>query len=211
MEILIYDEIGPDYWGMISAKSVIDQLKDAVDVTVRINSPGGSVVEAQAIYNALARHAGEVTIKIDGLAASAASYIMLAGDKIEIAENAMVMIHKAWTFAMGNAQEIRDTANILDKFDDVLLAGYVARSNGKKTRDEFSAAMDSETWFNAAESVEWGIVDAVGQPLKVAACVAPGRFRNAPKSLINPEAAKQRRNARLEAAKIRLTLAKNKQ
>ena len=208
-EILIYDEIGPDWLGMVNAKSLKEQMPaDKDPLTLRINSPGGSVVEAQAIYNLIAGRKGETTVKIDGLAASAASYIMLAGDRIEIAENAMVMIHNAWSFAMGNAEDLRNTAAVLDKFDDVLLAGYVAR--GKKDRDEFAAAMKAETWFSAAEAVEWGLADALGQPLKVAACVAPGRYRNAPEELLNPEAATQARQRRQEALKNRLRLLKAK-
>ena len=208
-EILIYDEIGPDWLGMVNAKSLKEQMPaDKDPLTLRINSPGGSVVEAQAIYNLIAGRSGETTVKIDGLAASAASYIMLAGDRIEIAENAMVMIHNAWSIAMGNAEDLRNTAAVLDKFDDVLLAGYVAR--GKKSREEFAEAMKAETWFSAAEAVEWGLADALGQPLKVAACVAPGRYRNAPDELLNPEAATQARQRRQEALKNRLRLLKAK-
>ncbi len=208
-EILIYDEIGPDWLGMVNAKSLKEQMPaDKDPLTLRINSPGGSVVEAQAIYNLIAGRSGETTVKIDGLSASAASYIMLAGDNIEIAENAMVMIHNAWSIAMGNAEDLRNSAAVLDKFDEVLLAGYVAR--GKKSRDEFAEAMKAETWFSASEAVEWGLADAMGQPLKVAACVAPGRYRNAPEELLNPEAATQARQRRQEALKNRLRLLKAK-
>ena len=210
-EILIYDELGPDWLGMVNAKSIKEQMPaDKDPLTLRINSPGGSVVEAQAIYNLIAGRKGETTVKIDGLAASAASYIMLAGDRIEIAENAMVMIHNAWSIAMGNAEDLRNTAAVLDKFDEVLLAGYVARSSGKKNRLDFAEAMKAETWLSAAEAVEWGLADAIGQPLKVAACVAPGRYRNAPDELLNPEAATQARQRRQEALKNRLRLLKAK-
>lgn len=212
-EILIYDDIGPEWLGMVSAKGIVDELGKIGDdkpLTVRINSPGGSVTEAQAIYNAIARRSGETTIKIDGLAASAASYIMLAGDRIEIAENAMVMIHKAWSYAIGNADEMRNSAAVLDKFDDILLSAYVARSGGKRSRDELSQAMADETWLNATEAKEWGLVDEIGQPLKVAACVSPGRFAKAPPELLNPEAASEARQRRQEALKNRLRLLKAK-
>lgn len=208
-EILIYDEIGPDWLGMVNAKSLKEQMPaDKDPLTLRINSPGGSVVEAQAIYNLIAGRSGETTVKIDGLAASAASYIMLAGDRIEIAENAMVMIHKAATFTFGNEDEHQNTIAVLRKFDEVLLAGYVAR--GKKSREEFAEAMKSETWFSAAEAVEWGLADALGQPLKVAACVAPGRYLNAPEQVLNPEAAIKAQQRRQEALKNRLRLLKAK-
>lgn len=210
-EILIYDDIGPDWAGMVSAKWFSEELAkvgDANPLTVRINSPGGSVVEAQAIYNAIGRRSGETLVKIDGLAASAASYVMLAGDRIEIADNAMVMIHPVWTFAMGNAADLRDTASVLDKFDEIVLAGYVARSSGKKSRDELRQAMADETWFTASEALEWGLVDEIGQPLHVAACVAPGRFKNTPAPMQDKAAGERMRHRRLEVAKLRLRLAK---
>lgn len=199
-EILIYDEIGPGWQGMVNAKSIREQLPaDKEPITVRINSPGGDVVEGQAIYNLLSGRKGGTTIKVDGLAASIASYIMLAGDKIEIAQNAMVMIHNAWSNPVGNAEHLRNTAAILDKFDEVLLSGYVARSSGKMNRLDFAEAMKKETWFSADEAVGWGLADAIGQPLKVAACVAPDRYENTPPQFINPNAAEEARQRRQEA------------
>lgn len=211
-EIFIYDYIGPDYWGLVSAKSILGQLAGikGKPVTVRINSNGGDVVEAQGIYNALRRHSadgGEVTVEIDALAASAASYVAMAGDTINIAENAMLMIHKAWTLAMGNADQLRDTAGILDKFDGILAATYSAR-----TGMEVAAITDllsAETWLTAAEAVEKGFADAVGTPLNVAAAVRPGRFTNAPQRLVTGEpgpAAKQRQAAAIERARQQLRI-----
>ena len=210
-EILIYDEIGPDWLGMVNAKWLREQMPaDKEPVTIRINSPGGDVVEGQAIYNILAGRSGGTTIKVDGLSASIASYIMLAGDEIEIAENAMVMIHNAWAFSAGNADSHRNIAAVLDKFDDVLLSGYVARSSGKKNRLDFADAMAKEPWLSASEAVEWGLADRTGQPLKVAACVAPGRYLNAPEQVLNPEAAIKAHQRRQEALKNRLRLLKAK-
>jgi ATP-dependent Clp protease protease subunit len=187
-EIYIYDEIGPDWYGLISAKLVMGELSKykSKPVTIRVNSPGGSVVEAQAIYNALRRHSddgGKVTIEVDALAASAASFIAMAGDEVNMAANAMMMIHKAWTFAAGNADDMRSQADILDKFDGVLADTYAARSD--KGRDEIMRLLEAETWLTAAEAVELGLADAIGQELKTAsACIKPGRYAKTPEHFI---------------------------
>jgi ATP-dependent Clp protease protease subunit len=188
-EIYIYDEIGPDYWGLVSAKSVIDQLtkfgKDA-DVTVRINSPGGSVTEGQAIYNALLRHKGEVTVEVDALAASMGSYIAMAGKTIRIAENAMVMVHNPWSIAIGNAKEMREAADVLEKFQGQMLKTYVARTG--QSEEEVSALLDAETWLTAAEAIEKGFADELGQELNVHnAVVKPGMFAKTPDRFVATE------------------------
>lgn len=201
-ELFIYDDIGPDWLGMVSAKSIMAELdKTAGPVTVRINSPGGDVNEAMAIYNALSRRA-DVTVEIDGIAASAASYIAMAGKTIRIAENAMIMIHNPWTFAMGDANELRKTAGVLDKYGQGIVDVYAARS-GKPAKD-VAAKMDAETWFSAQEAIDYGLANEIGQPLKVAASIAPGRFKNCPQQAINPAApavsAQRRQQAAIRAA-----------
>ena len=206
-EIFIYDDIGPEWAGMVSAKGIVDQIKavSPVDpITIRINSPGGDVNEGTAIYNAIAAHQGEITAKIDGIAASAASFIAMAADKIEIAENAKIMIHNAWTFAIGNKADLQKTIGVLDKYDGTIAATYAARS-GLSLQD-IQAAMDAETWYTAQEAVDAGLADSIGQKLKVKAAIAPGRFKNAPKEMIDEEVpklmAQKRESARL---KLRLT------
>lgn len=216
-EIFIYDEIGPDYYGLVSAKQVMRDL-EAVGrgkpVTVRINSPGGSVVEAQAIYNAIRRHSeagGKVTMAVDALAASAASYIAMAGDEIEMAENSMMMIHHAWSIAIGNAAEMRKAAEVLSKFDDGLTAVYASRS--KKTVQEITDMLAAETWLNAQEAVDAGLADSVGQPLNIAASIQEGRFAKTPERFLTgklpPEREKKNesRTARV-AAQIRIAKAR---
>lgn len=182
-ELYIYDDIGPEWAGMVSANFVRAELAkhEGKPVTVRINSPGGFVTEGQAIYNALRRHSdggGKVTVEVDALAASIASYIAMAGDEILIAENAMFMIHKAWTMMAGNADAFRKEAGVLDKFDDTLADTYVARSGADK--EKIMQLLADETWLTAKESVELGLADAIGQPLNVAACVKKGRFAKMP-------------------------------
>lgn len=187
-EIFIYDEIGPDYWGLVSAKSVLRDLEaigKGKPVTVRINSPGGDVVEAQAIYNALRRHSengGAVTTENDALAASAASYIFMAGDVRRVAENSMTMIHKAWTIAFGNADDMRSTAGVLDKFDTILTDTYAAGTGIDKA--ELLKMLADETWLTASEALDKGFATELGQPLNVAkASIRPGMFAKAPKDL----------------------------
>lgn len=211
-EIFIYDEIGPDYWGFVSSKTVMNELEKigkGKPVTVRINSPGGDVVEAQAIYNALRRHSdggGVVTIEIDALAASAASFIAMAGDTINIAENAMMMIHRASTIAFGNAQNMRETADVLDKFDGILTDTYTTRSGTAK--DEVVKLLAAETWLTAQESVDKGFADAIGQPLNSAkARVRPGMFAKTPDWLVSgepsPAAVKRQQQAAAKVEQVR--------
>ena len=117
-EIMIYDEIGPSWWGLIDAQSVIGALAqmEGSHVTFRLNTPGGSVDEGIAIYNALKRHKGGVTTIVDSLAASMGSYLLQAGSERIVASNAMVMVHDPWSIALGNSEELRKTADVLDKW-----------------------------------------------------------------------------------------------
>jgi ATP-dependent protease ClpP protease subunit len=152
-EMRIYDEIGPAWWGLIDADTVIDALSkmDGKPVTVRLNTPGGSVDEGIAIYNALKRHKGGVTTMVDSLAASMGSYLLQAGERRIVASNAMVMIHDPWTIAYGNAEELRKNADVLD---------YAERSG--KTEDEVKAIMAEETWYAGKEIVDAGWADEIG-------------------------------------------------
>ena len=201
--IYLYDEIGPGYYGMLDGKWMADELAkaDGEDVELRINSPGGSVFDGQAMYTALASYKGNVTAKIDSLAASAASFVMLAANRIEIAENAMVMIHRAWGLAWGHTKEMRDTADLLEKIDGVMVKQYVART----TQDEQQSTewMDAETWMDAQEAVDRGFADAIGSPLAVKACVRDGQFAKTPAHLLGPAASI---SPRVEAAAIRRRL-----
>lgn len=211
-EIYIYDDIGPDWAGMVSAKFVIGELAKYKDepVTVRINSPGGFVSEGQAIYNALRRHSQgghKVTIEVDALAASIASHIAMAGDEILMAENAMMMIHKAWTWMAGNADAFRKEAGVLDKFDDILADTYVARSKADKAK--IVQLLTDETWLTASEAVELGLADAIGQPLNIAASVKPGRFAKMPAFKTVEELDREKeRTAHIATARNQLRIAR---
>jgi len=181
-EVAIYDEIGA--YG-VSAKGFLAELgalPDGTPVDLRLNSPGGSVFDAVAIYNALKRHAGTVTVWIDGIAASAASYVAMAGDEIVMPENAFLMIHDPSGLAMGTAGDMRAMADALDKIAGSLVRGYAVKSG--KTDDEIAALMEAETWFDAADAVAAGFADRLAEPVRMAARFDIGRFRNAPPDLV---------------------------
>jgi ATP-dependent Clp protease protease subunit len=185
-EIYLYGIIGADWFGEgVTAKKFADDLKalgSVKTIDLRINSEGGSVFDGKAMYSLLVEHKAKVISHIDGLAASAASFIAMAGDEIEIAEGGFVMIHNAWMFAMGDAKELRRTADLLDTVNGTILDVYVARTKGDK--GAIAKMMDEETWMTAAESVKHGFADKMVENLKVAACVDhPDRFKKLPAAL----------------------------
>lgn len=160
-EINIYDELGPAWWGLIDAQTVtnaLDQMKGK-HVTVRLNTPGGSVDEGIAIYNALVRHKGGVTTVVDSLAASMGSYLLQAGEERRVASNAMVMIHDPWTITMGNATALRKDAETLDKYALRMIPDYAKRSG--KSDDDILAIMAEESWYAGKEAVDAGFADVV--------------------------------------------------
>lgn len=160
--ITIYDAIGE---GMFSEGVTVNRIDAALrkignkDVTVLINSPGGDVFEGIAIYNRLREHPANVTVKVMGLAASAASIIAMAGDQIQIGQASFLMIHNAWVVAMGNKGDLRDVAEFLEPFDAALADVYSARSG--VDRAEITAMMDRETWLNGSQAIEAGLADAL--------------------------------------------------
>jgi ATP-dependent Clp protease protease subunit len=184
-EIYIYDDIGPNWLGMIDSGAVVDaleQLTPSDRVTVRINSPGGDVVEELAIFNALKRFTGGVDTYADGLAASCGSYIFAAGENRIVAENAMLMIHDPWGMSIGNAEEHRKTADVYDKFADAMARDYA--ESASKDEDELREMMRSEVWLNASEAVEQGFATAIGEASDNDPIVAQGRFEQAPAAVV---------------------------
>ncbi len=181
-EVVIYDEIGA--YG-VSAKGFLAELgalPDATPLALRLNSPGGSVFDAVAIYNAIKRHTGTVTVWIDGIAASAASYIAMAGDEIVMPENAFLMIHDPAGMVMGSATDMRAMAEALDKIKGSLLQGYAAKSG--RSQEEIAPLMAAETWLDAKDALELGFADRIAEPVRIAARFDVGRFRNAPPVLV---------------------------
>ncbi len=165
-EIYLYDDIGPAWLGMIDAKTVIDSLEKigGGPVTVRINSRGGDAAEGIAIYNAIRRYQ-KATIAIDGLAASAASLAAMGGKSVWIADNAILMIHNAWTFAYGDIQVLRKAAEVLETFDESIRIAYADKTG--LDENTLAQMMDSETWLSAKEAKEQGFADEIGDAMAI--------------------------------------------
>jgi ATP-dependent protease ClpP protease subunit len=172
--IHLYDEVGA--FGSGSKEFLADLAKlDGQHLHLRINSPGGSVVEGTAIYNALRRHKGGLTVHIDALAASMASVIAMAGAPVYIADNALLMIHNPWTVSMGDSDQLRREAALLDKLKDSLRNAYV-RKTGMEA-DRIAQMMDEETWLDAVEAVALGFADAIEEGVAAAATATPESLR----------------------------------
>lgn len=158
----IYDPIGYDYWddSGVTAKRISAALRslDGADVVVNINSPGGDVFEGLAIYNLLREYKGHVTVRVLGVAASAASFIAMAADEIQIARAGFFMIHNAWTGLWGNRNDLRETADFLEQIDDTIADIYHVRSG--LSMDELKADMDKERWINGRDAINSGFADA---------------------------------------------------
>lgn len=170
-EIWLYDQVGDGWFGGMSAKTFGAELRalGQVDtINLHINSPGGSVFDGVSIYNQLKQHRARVVVDIDGVAASIASVIAMAGDEIRIADNAMLMIHNPYTMAAGGAEDMRKTADLLDQIRDVIASTYVKRT--KKGDAEIKQMMDEETWMAAGDAADFGFVDLVTPEQRVAAC-----------------------------------------
>ena len=173
-DIFIYDEIG--FWG-VTAKQFVDDLNALGDVThinLHINSPGGNVFDGIAIFNALKHHGAAITVHIDGLAASMASFIAMVGNPVIMPENTMMMIHKPWGFAGGNADDIREYAELLDKMESVLIPAYAEKTG--KTPEEIAAMLEDETWMDGNECLSMGFADQVSPSVKAMACIQSKRF-----------------------------------
>lgn len=161
--ITMFEVIGEDYWsgGGITAKKVTSQLRAIGDrpVEVQINSPGGDMFEGIAIYNVLREHSQPITIKVMGMAASAASIIAMAGDDIRIGAASFIMIHNCWVMAMGNRHDLKETAEFLAPFDQAMVDLYAARS-GQKTTD-IAAWLDAETYMSGSQAIERGFANSL--------------------------------------------------
>ena len=160
--ITMFDIIGEDFWsgGGVTAKKVASQLRAiAGPVEVQINSPGGDMFEGIAIYNVLREHPHDVTVKVMGMAASAASIIAMAGDTVEIGAASFLMIHNCWVLAMGNRHDMRETAEFLEPFDAAMVDVYAARSG--QSAEDIAKWMDAETFMSGSQAIERGFADAL--------------------------------------------------
>ena len=183
--VYLYDVI--DAWFGVSAQMMVDALKSASGKTVHlhINSPGGDVFESVAMATAIAAHDGDVIAHIDGVAASAATRVALAAKEVRIADSGLMMIHNSWTIAWGNSEEIRKTADLLDKVDTGIVADY-ARKTGASDQ-QIRDWMAAETWFNAQEALDNKFVDAIDSTTQAAANKWDlSAYQNAPKQPERP-------------------------
>jgi ATP-dependent protease ClpP protease subunit len=156
--LYIYDTIGG--WDGITAKEVVGALAGATgDVVVHINSGGGDMFEGVAIHNALKNYPGKITAHVDGVAASAASFICMAADTIVMEPNSSMMIHDGWGLCVGNAADMRETAELLDMLSDQIADMYALRTGGKAK--DWRAKMATDTWYTAKEAVAAGLADEV--------------------------------------------------
>lgn len=184
-EVYIYDEIG--YWG-VTAKEFVNEIAaiDSEEITLRLNTPGGSVYEGMAIYNALLRHPAKINVYIDGLAASMGSVIALAGDTINMAENAYYMIHNPWGGCFGESSDLRKYADRLDDMTQQIANIYQAKTGLE--RESILQAMTDETWYSGQEALAAGFVGNLTERLDAAACYhgteAASRFSKPPINIV---------------------------
>jgi len=186
--IYLYDVIGD--WGVSAdafAKSLAAMTVEVVHL--RINSPGGDVMAGRAMATAIAQYKGKVIAHIDGLCASAATYVALAASEVEISEGAFFMIHNAWSFAIGNKADMKEMAALLEKIDATIVADY-RRKTGKDEK-QIVTWMEAETWFTAEEAKEHGFVDRIVPAAKTSKDSKPwnlAAYENAPAALTAPPA-----------------------
>lgn len=191
-EVYLYDHIvsseeEAEWWGGIAPGPFVKAIKalDVDTIHLRINSPGGSVFAARAMEQALREHSAQVIVHIDGIAASAATFIAMAGAEVIMAKGAMFMIHKAWTGMWGNADDLRKEADLLDKIDGTLAETYAAKTG--KELAQISSWMADETWFTAAEALEHGFATAVADTEAKASAWNLSAYAKAPAATAPPQ------------------------
>jgi len=174
-DVYIFDEIG--MYG-VTAQEFINDIKDLKDlpINLRINSLGGDVFDGMAMYNVIKRREAKTTVYIEGIAASIATIVALGADEVIMAENSLFMIHNAWGGTMGEAKDMRKTADTLDKISGELTDIY--RKKTGLSYDALTEMMDEETWLNAEEAYNYGFVDTISDSIKVAAKYDVSKFKN---------------------------------
>ncbi len=195
-QILIHGPIGKSFWSDdgISGKEVIDLITGipvGQNIVLGVNSQGGSVGEGLAIFNAIKRRSADISVRIDGYALSIASVFPLAASKILSPKTSIWMIHRAWSGASGNTNDMRKAADMLEQHDEVIAGIYAERTG--KTPEEIKEAMDEETWFTGSEAIAWKLADEEGEdettkpaePLDFGSVEPQSAFRNAPANVWN--------------------------
>lgn len=181
-EVRIYEEIGA--WG-VTAKQFADDLAalgELRSIDVRINSPGGDVFEAMAMHNTLQRYPARVVVHIDGLCASAATVVALAGDETRMVSNGLYMIHEPWTLTQGNTKDLQRQSDLLDSVAQQIIDLYTRKTG--LPPDDIRQRMQAETWMTAEQALESGFIDVIDEPLRIAARVHDlTRFKNVPSEI----------------------------
>jgi len=193
--VYLYDTIVSDdeeaaWFGGVSPMAFIRALGDigGGDINLRVNSPGGSVFGGQAIAQAIRDYPGAINVKVDSLAASAASIVAIAGDNVQMAPGSYMMIHKAWTIALGNSNDLLDVAAVLDKIDNTLAAQYVNRTG--IDQQTIADMMAAETWLTAEEAISQKFADSmIDAPVKAQNRWDLSAFNSAPKMAHGTEVA----------------------
>lgn len=205
-DLYIYGSIVSSWWGAWdemdqypeSIKKFLDGAKGK-NLNIYINSGGGSVFAGMAIYNMLKRHQGLKTVRVDGIAASIASVIALAGDRVIIPSNAYMMIHKPWSWGEGNADEFRKMAEILDSIQKGIMSVYTEHLRPGVTAEIIAKMVDAETWMTGDEAAKYFNIE-VDSPVKAVAYTGELKFSNVPKPITQSLAAY---NARLNLLKLK--------
>lgn len=185
----LYGVIGDEYGGITADqfRKELAQIPAKTPIDVHIHSDGGSFFDGVAMHSQLRQRAGEVNVIVDGLAASAASLVAMAGKTITMAKHSWMMIHEARGAMSGRAGDFRTAADRLDATNSEIVSIYAKRWKG--TEDELRAALDAETWLSAEDSIAAGLADSLGETMAIAACVDASQFKysNVPKRLANQE------------------------
>lgn len=190
--VYLYDVIVSDKWSEdfglgVAAETFVKSLNEitAPVIHLRINSPGGDVFAGRVMEQAIRNHPSKVIAHVDGYAASAASYVAIAADEVEIAPGGFFMVHNAWTISMGDANDLMNTAALLEKIDGTLRETYAARTG--KSVEDVKAWMDAETWFTGQESVDAGLADRVAEGPKAKANWDLSAYAKAPETVKDEE------------------------
>ncbi len=195
-DIFIYGEITQYAWedeGEVSStsfKKELDELGQVTQINLHINSPGGSVFEGVAIHNMLMRHKANVTVYVDGLAASIASVIAMAGNEIRMPVNAMMMVHNPLNIVFGNAIDLRKAADDLDRIGESAVQSYLQKAGDKLDDETLKTLLAAETWLSADQAFQYGLCDVVEDANQMVASISEDLFeeyKNVPKKLQQPQ------------------------
>lgn len=217
-ELTIFGDISAEkWWGDEVTPTEVKELLDSAegrDLKIYINSPGGDVFAGVSIYNMLSRYSGKKEVFVEGLAASAASIIAMAGDIINIPKNAFLMIHRAATITYGNINDIKETLNLLEKIDNTIAETYTLHSANDTTKEKYLELMNAETWLNGTEAKEYFDVNVTESIKMVASCNDSDiwkKYKDVPEEILkkienlkSEKAIKEKKELEVENEKLRL-------